>query len=88
MLWRKPLNKILGLRSQFHTSSKMPLNASHVYPANPEFVNFPSRRSVVHSAKGIVSSTQPLASQAGIRILNEGGNAAVSITGAHKVAWS
>ena len=55
----------------------MPLNASHVYPAqDPDFANFPSRRSVVHSTKGIVACSQPLASQVGIRILNEGGNAA------------
>jgi gamma-glutamyltranspeptidase len=38
---------------------------------------FQTRRSVVHSTKGIISSTQPLASQAGIEILRQGGNAAV-----------
>ncbi|KAJ9657969.1 hypothetical protein H2201_007976 [Coniosporium apollinis] len=55
----------------------MPLNASAIYPAtDPSFISFPSRRSVVHSTKGIVASTQPLATQAGIRILREGGNAA------------
>lgn len=87
MFWRKPLDKILGLRTQVQIPSKMPVNARHVHQvADPEFVIFPSRRSVVHSAKGIVSSTQPLASQAGIRILNEGGNAAVSTIGAQKVA--
>ncbi|KAF8244497.1 gamma-glutamyltranspeptidase [Wilcoxina mikolae CBS 423.85] len=42
----------------------------------PPFVPFPSRRSVVHSTNGIVSCTQPLAAQAGLRILREGGNAA------------
>jgi len=57
----------------------MPINASHVFSAvDPEFTKFPSRRSVVHSTKGIVSSTQPLASQAGIKILTQGGNAAVN----------
>jgi gamma-glutamyltranspeptidase len=41
------------------------------------FTPFPSRRSVVHSTKGIVSTTNPLATQAGLRILEQGGNAAV-----------
>lgn len=35
-----------------------------------------SRRSVVHSTKGIVTSTQPLASAAGVKILDLGGNSA------------
>jgi gamma-glutamyltranspeptidase/glutathione hydrolase len=56
----------------------MSLNAAHIYPAvDPDFQNFPSRRSVVHGTKGIVSSTQPLATQAGVKILQQGGNAAV-----------
>jgi len=38
---------------------------------------FPSRRSVVQSANGIVACSQPLAAQAGIKILRDGGNAAV-----------
>ena len=55
----------------------MPLNASAIYPSSdPEFITFPSRRSVVHSANGIVACTQPLAAQAGQRILQAGGNAA------------
>ncbi|KAJ4359499.1 uncharacterized protein N0V89_000054 [Didymosphaeria variabile] len=49
----------------------------NVYPhPEPQFVNFPSRRSVIHSTKGIVSCTQPLASAAGIEVLRKGGNAA------------
>ena len=55
----------------------MPLNASAIYPSSdPEFVSFPSRRSVVHGANGIITCTQPLAAQAGQRILRAGGNAA------------
>ncbi|TKA64982.1 hypothetical protein B0A49_01176 [Cryomyces minteri] len=55
----------------------MPLNANAIYPASdPDFISFPSRRSVVHSTKGIVASTQPLASQCGLRVLREGGNCA------------
>jgi hypothetical protein len=69
-----------GVR-QFIKSATMPLNAQHIFPAatDPNFTAFPSRRSVVHSTKGIVSSTQPLASQAGVQILQKGGNAAVSL---------
>lgn len=40
--------------------------------------SFASRRSVVHSKKGIVSSTQPLASAAGLKVLEKGGNAAMA----------
>src|SRR5712692_9814452 len=36
---------------------------------------FPSRRSMVVSSKGIVATTQSLASAAGMRILMQGGNA-------------
>lgn len=39
---------------------------------------FASRRSVVHSTQGIVSSTQPLATAAGIKVLEKGGNAAMA----------
>ena len=55
----------------------MVLNASAIYPSSdPDFISFPSRRSVVHSTNGIVACTQPLAAQAGQRILRAGGNAA------------
>jgi gamma-glutamyltranspeptidase/glutathione hydrolase len=43
---------------------------------NANFIPFESRRSVVHSTKGIISSTQPLANEAGYKILAKGGNAA------------
>ncbi|KAF3769473.1 gamma-glutamyltranspeptidase [Cryphonectria parasitica EP155] len=47
------------------------------YPSGgAPFINFPSRRSVVHSTKGIVSTTSPLATEAGLQILRNGGNAA------------
>ncbi|KAF2163635.1 hypothetical protein M409DRAFT_68258 [Zasmidium cellare ATCC 36951] len=55
----------------------MPLSPSALSPAkDPEFTSFPSRRSVVHSTKGIVACTQPLAAQCGLEILHKGGNAA------------
>ncbi|KAI2845322.1 hypothetical protein CBS147323_5952 [Aspergillus niger] len=55
----------------------MPLNSKAVYSRlNPDFAPFASRRSTVHSTKGIVTCTQPLAAAAGHRILSEGGNAA------------
>lgn len=44
---------------------------------NPEqsFQRFASRRSVVYGTKGMVSSSQPLATEAGLEILRKGGNA-------------
>ncbi|KAF2203630.1 acylase ACY 1 [Delitschia confertaspora ATCC 74209] len=51
--------------------------ASTIFPSTePQFLRFSSRRSVVHSTRGIVSCTQPLAAAAGIEILRKGGNAA------------
>ncbi|KAJ9611147.1 hypothetical protein H2200_004330 [Cladophialophora chaetospira] len=53
------------------------MKAAAIYPSNsPQFLQYPSRRSVVHSTKGIVACTQPLAAEAGQRILKQGGNAA------------
>ncbi|KAH8655841.1 lincomycin-condensing protein [Xylariales sp. PMI_506] len=55
----------------------MPLTVSSVFPPGSEvYMKFPSRRSVVHSTKGIVSCTQPLAAKCGIDVLAAGGNCA------------
>ncbi|KAK4228728.1 putative gamma-glutamyltransferase YwrD [Podospora fimiseda] len=55
----------------------MPLTTPSVFPPESvEFMKWPSRRSVVHSTKGMVACTQPLAAKCGIDILNAGGNAA------------
>ncbi|KAK1530587.1 gamma-glutamyltranspeptidase [Colletotrichum costaricense] len=55
----------------------MPLTSESLHSAQAsEFSKFASRRSVVHSTKGIVSCTQPLAAKCGIEILQAGGNAA------------
>ena len=57
----------------------MPLNLTSAYPAtDPEFQSFPSRRSVIHSTEGIIACTQPLAARCGLKVLDAGGNAAVS----------
>ncbi|ERS96030.1 gamma-glutamyltransferase [Sporothrix schenckii ATCC 58251] len=49
------------------------------------FFRFQSRRSVVHSTRGIVASTSPLAGQAGLAILEAGGNAADAAVAASAV---
>ncbi|KAI0847373.1 gamma-glutamyltranspeptidase [Daldinia vernicosa] len=55
----------------------MPLATPSLFPpASHVFSKFPSRRSVVHSTKGIVSCTQPLAAKCGIQVLEAGGNCA------------
>jgi gamma-glutamyltranspeptidase / glutathione hydrolase len=44
------------------------------------FERFSSRRSVVYGTKGIVASSQPLATEAGLEILRKGGNAGRVLT--------
>lgn len=61
------------------TEKKSVGDMEYVKPSSSPFVAFPSRRSVVHSTNGIVSCTQPLAAQAGLKVLRDGGNAAVSL---------
>ncbi|RSH91435.1 hypothetical protein EHS25_009734 [Saitozyma podzolica] len=54
-----------------------PLDFSKLHPSyQPQFSHFPSRRSTIYSAKGAIATSQPLACQAGLEILNKGGNAA------------
>ena len=58
----------------------MPLTTPSVFPpASDAFAKFASRRSVVHSTKGIVACSQSLAAKCGIEILDAGGNCVVSV---------
>ncbi|TBU63637.1 gamma-glutamyltranspeptidase [Dichomitus squalens] len=54
----------------------MQIDWSRVERPDVVFQRFPSRRSVVYGAKGIVAASQPLAVEAGLEILRKGGNAA------------
>ncbi|OAA68459.1 gamma-glutamyltranspeptidase [Niveomyces insectorum RCEF 264] len=55
----------------------MPLETGSVFPPPSDvFQKFASRRSVVHSTRGMVACTQPLAAKCGIDVLQAGGNAA------------
>ena len=42
---------------------------------NPMINQYPSKRNVVYGATGMVATSQPLAAQAGLEILRQGGNA-------------
>lgn len=55
--------------------------ADDIHPPDaPPLFRFQGRRSVVHSTRGIVACTSPLACQAGLQILQAGGNAAVGMS--------
>lgn len=56
--------------------SSVTIDWSKVDHPEPAFQRFASRRSVVYGTKGIVASSQPLATEAGLEILRKGGNAA------------
>jgi gamma-glutamyltranspeptidase/glutathione hydrolase len=53
----------------------MKVNWSKVDQPNLVFQQFPSRRSQVYGTKGVVACSQPLAAEAGLEILRQGGNA-------------
>ncbi|TFK77212.1 gamma-glutamyltranspeptidase [Pluteus cervinus] len=57
-------------------SGPVKIDWSKIDRPQPLAFQFPSRRSVVYGTKGIVSSSQPLATEAGLEILRKGGNAA------------
>ena len=56
-------------------SSPVKIDWSKVNNPEQSFQRFASRRSVVYGTKGMVSSSQPLATEAGLEILRKGGNA-------------
>ena len=41
----------------------------------PEYFPYPSRRMPVYARRGMVATSEPLAAQAGLRMLQQGGNA-------------
>ena len=44
---------------------------------DPQRYRYASRRNVVYGSRGMVAASQPLAAQAGLAVLKEGGNAVV-----------
>ena len=53
----------------------MPLRTNATLMSDPDLDRFNSRRSTVYGQRGVVATSQPLASQAGISVLRDGGNA-------------
>jgi hypothetical protein len=81
---RRVTHLCIGTKTSSRIFHTMPLNLNSIYPAtDPEFQSFPSRRSVVHSTEGIIACTQPLAARCGLKVLDAGGNAAVSFSFPH-----
>ena len=68
-------NHNYGCFTQPHRDNLTMIDWSKVDNAEPVFQRFPSRRSVVYGTKGVVSSSNPLATEAGLEILRQGGNA-------------
>ncbi|MBW7457562.1 gamma-glutamyltransferase, partial [Paenibacillus sepulcri] len=44
-------------------------------PNDPLYYPYPSRRTVMYARNGMVATSQPLASQAGLEMMKQGGNA-------------
>ena len=42
---------------------------------DPHYNPFPSRRNLIYGSRGMVATSHPLAAQAGLEILKQGGNA-------------
>jgi len=59
--------------------SNININWDKINHPELSFQRFPSRRSVVYGTKGVVSSSQPLATEAGLEILRKGGNAGMKL---------
>ena len=77
---------VLGSREEaFANMSKNMANVQNSLSDGESGISLPSRRSVVHSSNGMIACTQPLAAEAGHRILRQGGNAAVRL---YREAWN